>query len=308
MPKLSIVVPVYFNEANLPDTVPQLLALQARLPGYELELVFVEDGSRDRSLEILLDFHKREPERVRVVKLTRNFGSMAAIQAGFRQVTGHCIGVIAADLQDPPELFVEMVRHWERGIKTVLAVREDREETVTTRWFAAAYYALMRRFAIPDYPKGGFDFLLVDRQVVEEVNRIAEKNTNVVSLIFWLGYPAMLIPYVRRRRAKGHSRWTLTKKIKLVIDSFVAFSYVPIRFVSLMGLVFAASAFVYGGIVFYAWWASNIEVKGWTALMILLTFTAGVEMAMLGLLGEYLWRTLDEVRKRPTYVIDRIYG
>ncbi len=306
MKTFSIVVPVYFNEPNLPDTIPELLALGEQLPEYRLELVFVDDGSRDRSLEILRDYAARHPNTVKVVKLTRNFGSMAAIQAGFAQASGDCIGVIAADLQDPPELFVKMLRHWEAGIKAVFAVRSDREESIWQKFFSNSYYALIRRFALPNYPPGGFDFMLIDRQVAEELNKIGEKNTNIMSLTFWLGFPNVMIPYVRRRREKGSSRWTLAKKIKLFIDSFVAFSYAPIRFLSLLGLLFAGIAFAYAGIVFYSWLTHGIRIEGFSALMIFMAFTAGIQMTMLGLLGEYLWRALDESRKRPFYVIDEV--
>jgi glycosyltransferase involved in cell wall biosynthesis len=176
---ISIVVPVYFNELNLPDTIPQLLALAEGLPGYILELIFVDDGSQDRSLEILLDARKQFPQQVKVVKLTRNFGAMAALQAGLTAAHGDCVGVIAADLQDPPELFLEMVRHWENGIKVVFAVRSDRKESFIQKVFSNTYYALIRQFAISGYPPGGSDFFLIDRQIVEEVNKIREKNTNL---------------------------------------------------------------------------------------------------------------------------------
>ena len=306
MHTFSIVIPVYFNELNLPETIPQLLALEGRLPGYCLELVFVDDGSGDRSLQILQEYHQQFPDKIKVVKLTRNFGAGAAVQAGLTVATGDCVGVIAADLQDPPELFVEMISHWEKGNKAVLAVRSDREEPFLQKLFSNTYYACMRRFAIPDYPTGGFDFVLVDRQIVNEVNRIQEKNTNIMSLIFWLGYEHIQIPYVRRSRAKGSSRWTFSKKVKLFIDSFVAFSYVPIRALSVTGLMISFGAFIYGVVVFYGWFAYDEEVKGWASLMVLLAFTAGIQMAMLGVLGEYLWRTLDESRKRPNYVIDTV--
>ena len=307
MKTFSIIVPIYFNELNLPDTIPRLLALEDKLPEYRLELVFVDDGSGDRSLKVLRDFRDQYPEKLKIVKLTRNFGSMAAIQAGFTIASGDCVGVITADLQDPPELFPDMIAHWEKGIKAVFAVRSDREESFLQKFFSNTYYACMRRFAIPDYPEGGFDFLLIDRQIVDEINRINEKNTNIMSLIFWLGHGHVMLPYVRRSREKGTSRWTLSKKMKLFIDSFVAFSYIPIRALSVLGLAVAASAFIYGGIILYAWSISRIEVKGWTPLMILLAFTAGTQMTMLGVLGEYLWRTLDETRKRPGYVIDEIF-
>jgi dolichol-phosphate mannosyltransferase len=306
-PVFSIIVPVYFNELNIPDTVPQLLSLQESLPGYSLELVFVDDGSRDHSLATLRDFQQRFPSTIRVVKLTRNFGSMAAIQAGLTVARGDCVGMIAADLQDPPELFLEMLKHWERGIKAVFAVRADREESRMQTFFSNSYYALMRTFALPDYPSGGFDFFLIDRQVVEQISTIREKNTNVMSLVFWLGFEPVAIPYVRRARQKGKSRWTVSKKLKLFIDSFVAFSYAPIRFLSAFGLLIAFSAFLYAAYVVYLWLGRGIPVKGYAPIVILLALTSGIQMTMLGVLGEYLWRTLDESRRRPAFVIDEVY-
>lgn len=302
----SIVVPVYFNEQNLPDTIPRLLALQSSCPDCRLELVFVDDGSGDRSLNVLREWQQRYPDAITVVSLTRNFGSMAAIQAGLTVATGDCVGMIAADLQDPPELFVEMLDHWRRGAKAVFAVRRDREDPAVQRLLAGWYYALIRRFALPDYPRGGFDFFLIDRDVVRHVNRIAEKNTNLMSLIFWLGYRPVRLEYTRRRREKGESRWTLAKKIKLVIDSFVAFSYVPIRALSSGGLVVAVSAFAYAIYIVAAWALRGIPVKGYAPIVILIALTAGVQMMMLGVLGEYLWRVLDETRRRPPFVIDQV--
>ena len=304
---LSVVVPVYYNGLNLPTTVPQLLALEDRMDGTALELVFVDDGSGDDSLEVLLRFQRAHPDRVRVVKLTRNFGSMAAIQAGLTVARGDCVGMISADLQDPPELFLQMLDHWRRGVKAVFAVRVGREEPLSQRFFSGAYYALIRKFALAGYPSGGFDFFLIDRQVVADVSAIREKNTNLMSLIFWLGYQPVMIPYNRRVREVGASRWTLSKKIKLFIDSFVAFSYVPIRFLSAIGLIVATTAFMYGTFVFFAWLVNGIPVRGFAPILIVLAFTAGIQMTMLGVLGEYLWRTLDETRRRPGYVIDDVF-
>lgn len=303
----SIVIPVYYNEQNLPETIPALLRLRESLPGYALELIFVDDGSGDRSLEVLHSFRDQFPEQIRVVKLTRNFGSMAAILAGMSVAKGACVGMITADLQDPPELFVEMVAHWEKGFKAVLAVREDREESLGQKLYAGIYYRLLDRFALPGYPKGGFDFFLVDRQVADEVVRINEKNTNLMSLIYWMGFECKSIQYVRRERKYGVSRWTLAKKIKLFIDSFVAFSYLPIRFLSAIGILIASGSFVYGAVILAAWLKGGIEVKGYTPIMVLLTLTAGIQMTMLGILGEYLWRALDETRRRPQFIIDRTY-
>jgi dolichol-phosphate mannosyltransferase len=304
----SIIIPVYYNELNLPDTIPQLLDLLKRIRDYRLELVFVNDGSGDHSIDILLAFQSKEPETIKVVNLTRNFGSMAAIQAGLTVATGDCVGMIAADLQDPPELFLEMLRYWEKGSKAVFAVRQDREDTFFQKWFSNSYYSLIRKFAVQGYPSGGFDFFLIDRQVVEEINRIQEKNTNLMTLIFWLGFQPIQIPYVRRQRMKGKSRWTLSKKIKLFIDTFVAFSYYPIRALSLIGLFVAIGSFLYGIFVLFYWLFFGIPVQGYVPIMLVITFTAGIQMTMLGILGEYLWRTLDEVRRRPPFVIDEVYS
>jgi len=307
MKTISIIIPVYYNELNLPETIPMLLGLAASLPAYHLELVFVDDGSEDRSLDILLDFQARYPETIKIIKLTRNFGSMSAIQAGFTSAAGDCVGMISADLQDPPELFLEMISYWEKGSKAVFAVRQDREEPFLQKKLSSIYYSLVRNFAVKGYPDGGFDFFLVDRQIVTELNRIQEKNTNLMTLIFWLGFRPVMIPYIRRQRIKGKSRWTLSKKIKLFVDTFIGFSFVPIRTLSVIGFLVAISSFLYGAFIFLYWVFYGIAVKGWVPTMLIMTFTTGTQMAMLGFLGEYLWRTLDEVRRRPPFVIDRIY-
>lgn len=307
MKSFSIVVPVYYNELNLPETVPQLLSLAGDLSGYRLELIFVDDGSKDYSLTILLDFRSKHPDIIKVVKLTRNFGSMSAIQAGFTVATGDCIGMISADLQDPPELFVQMLDHWEKGTKAIFAVRQDREEPFFSKFLSNTYYSLIRNLAMPDYPNGGFDFFLIDRQIINELNRICEKNTNIMTLIYWLGFKPIMIPYIRRNRKKGKSRWTLAKKIKLFVDTFVAFSYFPIRALSVMGFLVATSSFLYGMFILFYRLLFGIPVQGYVPIMLVMTFTSGLQMTMLGILGEYLWRTLDEVRSRPSFVIDEIY-
>jgi len=308
MKTFSIVVPVYYNELNLPDTIPCLINLKNNILDYYLELVFVDDDSGDNSLNVLRDFQNKYPDIIKIIKLTRNFGSMSAIQAGLTVAKGDCIGIITADLQDPPELFLDMIHYWENGNKVIFAIRQDRQEGILKKYFSNSYYDLIRKFAISEYPKGGFDFMLADRQVINEVNRIHEKNTNIMTLIYWLGFKPIMIPYIRRNREKGKSRWTLRKKIKLFIDTFVGFSYFPIQLISLIGFIVACAAFLYGAFIFIYWLFFGIEVQGWVPIMTILTFTSGIQMTMLGILGEYLWRTLDETRRRPPYVIDEIYS
>ncbi|MDQ0917607.1 glycosyltransferase family 2 protein [Paenibacillus sp. V4I5] len=304
--KFSIVVPVYYNELNIPNTIPRLQNLQDILPDFELEFIFVDDGSRDKSFELLLQ-HKKKDSRIKIIKLSKNFGSMSAIQAGLTIASGDCIGIIASDLQDPPELFVEMIDKWKQGKKVVMATRSDREESVSQKLFSNFYYYLMEKFALKDYPSGGFDFVLLDKQIVEELTQIHEKNTNIMSLIFWLGHDRESIPYVRQERKLGKSRWTLSKKIKLFIDSFVSFSYAPIRFMSLIGVITALMSFLYGIFVITNALFGTIELQGWSSLIAIITFLLGIIMIMLGIIGEYLWRILDESRKRPAYIIDEIF-
>ena len=304
MAKLSIIVPVYFNEDNLSHTIPCLLTLRKSVE--ELELVFVDDGSGDRSLDILTEFQQAEPETIRVVKLTRNFGSMSAIQAGLAYATGDCVGIISADLQDPPDLFIEMLSYWRSGIPAVYAVRQEREDSWSSRLFSNAFYYLFRKMAIPEYPSGGFDLFLIDRRVVDDINRIAEPHTNPLALVFWLGYPHMNIPYKRKAREQGKSRWTMSKKIKLMIDSFISFSYVPVRLVSALGVVYALGAFSYMLFLITSYLIWGTAVQGWTTIMLTLLFTSGMLFLTLGVLGEYLWRISDTVKQRPNYVVEGV--
>ncbi|MCG7407931.1 glycosyltransferase family 2 protein [Paenibacillus sp. ACRRX] len=302
----SILVPVYYNELNIPHTVPRLQNLQSLLTEYELEFVFVDDGSGDNSLQLLLE-EKEKDNRIKVVKLSKNCGSMAAIQAGLHHVEGDIVGIISADLQDPPELFADMLSRWEDGNKVVLATRQDREESFSQKAFSNTYYFFMDKLAIKGYPQGGFDFVLIDRQIVQELNQINEKNTNIMSLIYWLGHERSVVPYTREERKLGQSRWTLSKKIKLFIDSFVSFSYVPIRFMSLTGFIVAFFSFLYGMFVIINALTGVTNIQGWTSIIALITFLIGLIMIMLGLIGEYLWRILDETRKRPAFVIDEVF-
>jgi dolichol-phosphate mannosyltransferase len=305
-PKFSIIVPIYGSEENLPHTLPRLLKLAEELSTYEIELIFVDDASPDHSASLILEARQKD-SRIKLVRLSKNFGSMLAIMAGVQYSSGDCLGVIAADLQDPPELFKEMLLRWQNGDKVVLALRADREESLTQKFFAGLYYRLLAKFALTNYPRGGFDFVLFDRQVANELLSAKEKNTNLMSLIYWLGHQRSTISYVRQKRQHGRSRWTIAKKIKLVVDSFVSFSYLPIRLISVVGFLTALLSFTYGLFVFIEAIMGKITVQGYSALMTVITFLLGLIMVMLGIIGEYLWRVLDEVRSRPAYVVDQVY-
>jgi dolichol-phosphate mannosyltransferase len=304
----SIIVPVYQNEANLKNTIPALLNIQEKLPDYNMELIFVDDGSTDDSYNILVKNHRLHEEKIKVIKFTKNFGQIAAIQAGLKIATGDCAGIISADLQDPPELFVEMIKKWESGVKFVIAEREKREENFRQTLISSLYWRMIRRYAIKNYPIGGFDFCLIDRQIVSDVNRINEKNTHTFALIFSLGYPYEVMYYTRKKRTRGKSQWTLPKKMKLFIDMFVGFSYFPIRAISFTGLMIAVLGFAIALIVAIDRIIFGNPYTGWTTIVVLISFLGGLNLLTLGIIGEYLWRILDEVRERPYYVIEKILG
>nr|VFJ64688.1 MAG: dolichol-phosphate mannosyltransferase [Candidatus Kentron sp. FW] len=303
---ISIVVPVYQNETNLEETILTFIHLRKKLPNYDLELVFVDDGSTDRSYQILEDFRKLHPETIRIVKLVRNFGQIPALQAGLKVARGDCVAMISADLQDPPELIIDMVAHWERGIKLVIAERKGRKDSFLRDFISTLYWGLVRKLAIRNYPSGGFDYCLVDREIINVVNQIDEKNTHIFVLIFSLGYSYHTLTYQRKRRTKGKSQWTLSKKINLSIDILVNFSYLPLRIISYLGLIVSLLSFVYIIYVFFFWAIKGNPYQGWTTMTMLIGFLGGLILLTLGIIGEYLWRILDAVRRRPNFLIEKI--
>ena len=307
MSLFSIVVPVYHNAHSLPDLLLEMQAVAARNPDDDFEFIFVDDGSGDDSFAVLNRLAQSEP-RMRVVKLSRNFGSNPAIMAGLAQVQGDAVAVIAADLQDPPALIHDMLELWRGGRKVVIAARREREDPFLSVLLADAFYKLFRRYAIKTMPERGFDFFLIDRQVRALINGIQESNAYLMGLILWLGFDPYVLYYDRQTRTEkyGQSMWSFTKKIKYFVDSFVAFSYFPIRLASGLGILFSLLGLAYAIWVAFARLALGIEVEGWASLMIVVLIAAGVQMLILGIIGEYLWRSLDETRRRPRFIIEKI--
>jgi dolichol-phosphate mannosyltransferase len=304
MPKLSIVVAAYNEEGNLPLLYQRVCALDWAGLGLDVEFVFVDDHSRDQTPAVLRGLAAKDP-RVKVLRFAKNFGSHKAFTAGLEHATGDAAVILAADLQDPPETIPQLVEKWRGGAKTVWAVRAEREGvSLADKLFARFYYGLMRRYADVQPPREGADFLLVDRCVLDQLRASPEKNTSVLLLIQWMGFPQAFIEYTKAARHSGRSSWTFSKKLKLAIDSLAGFSYAPIRVASLMGVVFGCTGFVYAMVVAARaiWWGS--PVQGWPALMCVVLITAGVQLLILGVLGEYLWRIYDESRHRPRYIVE----
>jgi dolichol-phosphate mannosyltransferase len=308
MPKISVIIPCYYNEANIPVTSEALIENEKLFPDdVEFEYVMVDDGSGDGTIPALLAFEAAYPGKVKVVKLVSNVGSYNAIVAGMEHATGDCNVVITADLQDPPSLMRKMYDYWCKGLKLVIANREERKEGVFKTFFASSFHWLMKRFALPGLPDGGFDYVLFDKMVREEIVKMKEKNTNSLFLMLWMGFDFVSIPYTREERKIGKSRWTMKKKLKLFVDSFVSFSFFPIRAITSLGFLLGLAALIYACFVVVARFSGLIDSEGWSSLMLVLLFVSSFQMISMGILGEYLWRTLDAGRNRPNYLVEKVY-
>jgi polyisoprenyl-phosphate glycosyltransferase len=305
--KLSLLIPVLNEEENVIPLIAAVDAAFVNEQDCELEFVFVDDGSRDATFQILSGLACKD-SRVKVIRLARNFGSHPALLAAFTYCTGDAAAYLAADLQDPPSVLCEMLKKWREGSPVVWGQRIKRDEPLSQKLFANLYYRLMRRYALPEFPAGGLDVCLIDRRVIDSVVSMREKNTSIFGLILWSGFPQAFVSYERAQRERGMSRWTLSKKIKLVVDSFVAFSFMPIRLVTYLGLVFSFLGFSYGVFTVVRALLGYTAVEGWASLITVVVFLSGVQLLMLGVVAEYLWRTFDESRGRPPFVVNETAG
>lgn len=304
LPSLSIVVPVFGNAATLPELLERLWRACAGLPAPGAEIVFVDDGSRDDSFAVLSAMAAADT-RIVALQLSRNFGSNAAVQAGVSHARGQAVCVIAADLQDPPELIPELVARWRAGAQVVMAARRTRDDAFLVRLPSAVFNRLFRRFVFPDFPEGGFDFVLLDRQVVDGLRRMPESHSYFFGQVFWLGFRRAVVLYDRAKRPAGRSGWTFAGRVKYFIDAFTAFSYLPVRAASFAGLVLAGLGFAYAAVVLWQRLAGNIPERGFSALMVVLLVVSGTQLLVTGIMGEYLWRALEEIRARPRFVVAR---
>jgi glycosyltransferase involved in cell wall biosynthesis len=306
MKRISFVIPVYRNERAVTLTYQQIRqVLASDLSHYGYELVFVDDGSDDGSLAELLKIRDAD-ENVRVVSFTRNFGQMPAILAGFKHATGDLVIQLSADLQDPISLVPQMVAEYERGSEVVACHREHREDGVSRRLTSRVLYGILR-LTFPQIPSGGFDYILLDRKVVDAFNGVEVRNRFFQGDILWFGYKTTFIPYTRMKRAIGRSQYTFAKRLKNSLDAILDSSYLPIRFISLVGVLTAFAGFLYAVDIVYGRLRHDIPFTGWAPIMILILVIGGVLMLMLGIIGEYVWRIYDEVRGKPNYVVRKVF-
>ena len=304
MNKLSIIIPVYYNENTLEDLYRDLKEkVLNKLPEYEI--VFVNDGSGDNSWNIIKNLCK-EDNNIVAVNLSKNFGEHSAILAGLSVCTGDCAVTKQADLQEDSSLIFEMYENWQNGCKVVLAARKTRKDDLFTVFFANVYYSLVRKFINPKMPVGGCDCFLIDRQVIKTILSLNETNSSLILQVLWVGYSLKTVYFDRQSRTKGKGRWTFEKKIKLFFDSFIGFSYVPIRIMWITGMLFCVLSFLFGLsiLIRFLEHQNALLLDNFILFIVLISF--GLVLWGLGTLGEFIFRIFDSVKKRPAFIIEEI--
>ncbi|MEO1287169.1 MAG: glycosyltransferase family 2 protein [Chloroflexota bacterium] len=303
MTLLSIIIPVYNEEESLPHLRQRLNSLLDSL-NIDAEVWLVDDHSTDKSLAMLRAISD-EDERYNYIRLASNSGSHVAILAGLRQARGDCATMIAADLQDPPELIPELLVHWENGYKVVWGVRAAREGISKREiFFANLFYRLLNQFSSVKLPPTGADYSLLDRIVIDALLQSVSASPSLALEIARLGFRQIEIPYTKEERKYGVSKWNLRKKLNAFADAFVTTSYMPLRLMSYTGLFFSTIGFIYAVAIVLLRFANIVGIAGWAGLMVVVLVFGGIQMMMLGIIGEYLWRTLEQARNRPLYFIE----
>ena len=304
MSKISIVIPVYYNSDTLRDLYDDLKNKVLGIIG-EYEIVFVDDGSGDESWKIMNEI-RLEDSNVKCVKLSRNFGEHAAIFAGLSVCTGDCAVTKQADLQEDSALILQMYESWKKGNEIVLAARRSRKDNPIYVLFAGLYYKMIRKMVNKNMPDGGCDCYLVGRKAINELIKLNEKNSSLTLQVMWLGFQTDIIYFDRLEREKGKGRWTMAKKVKLVMDSILSFSYAPLRMMMYAGFLFDIFSLILFISVLVEYFTVGTTMAGWSSLMCVVLLGFGMIMTMIGIIGEYIWRALDASRNRPPFIIDTI--
>ena len=302
---LSLIVPVYRNEGSIPDLLDVVESIHEDTHD-GLEVVFVIDGSPDRSHELLRETLPLRPFRSRLVLLSRNFGSFAAIRAGLERGEGDRYAVMAADLQEPPELVLQMDEVLRNdGVDVVMGVREGRSDPLSTRLTAQAFWTTYRRLIIPDMPPGGVDVFACTRAFRDQLLRLDERHSSLIAQLFWLGYRRSFVGYVRAERKHGRSAWTFRKKVGYLSDSVFSFTDLPIKLLTWVGGLFAVVLGIYGLGVAVLRLLGLIDVPGFTMLIVLVAFLGALNIFALGVVGTYAWRAYENTKARPIHVVQQ---
>jgi dolichol-phosphate mannosyltransferase len=300
---VSIVIPALNEVDNVPAVLERMVELGSTFPAYDFELVLVDDGSSDGTAErTIADAPLELP--VTVVQLSRSFGSHQAITAGLRRTTGECAIVLGADIQEPPELIADFLSNWEQGSDVVWGVRRTRVRSWRSELPSKVFSYLFTRYAdLADYPPEGPSGMLIDRAVLDELNRLEESNRNVMALVAWLGFHQTRVLYDQLPRQHGESRWTRRKMVKLAVDSLVQFSSMPLRACTFSGLAVAAMGLVYATILVVRSLLGVTTPSGWPTILVVVLVLGGIQLTVIGVMGEYVWRAVEETRRRPLYVV-----
>ena len=305
--EISIIVPCYNEEQGLEILFERLLRILDRL-SLSYEVICVDDGSRDQTLEYLIDYHNRYPE-IKVISLSRNFGKDIALTAGLENAQGKAIIPIDADLQDPPELIEQLVAKWREGYDVVSGKRRSRQgESWVKKTTANAFYRIISRISSVPIPRDTGDFRLLDRRVVEAIKTMPERTRFMKGLFAWVGFKQTYVLYDRPNRIQGTTKWNYWKLWNFALDGITSFSLVPLKVWSYLGVVLSLLAFTYGSFLIIRTIILGIDVPGYASLMETILFIGGVQLITLGILGEYLGRIYEETKQRPLYLIRERYG
>lgn len=301
-PTYSILIPVYNEEPVLPSLFPRLDALVATLDA-PCEVLLIDDGSRDRSAELIRAALPTRPW-LRLLRFARNFGHQAALTAGYDHALGKAVVCLDADLQDPPEVILEMAKRWREGFEVVYGVRTKREgETLFKKLTAWAYYRTMRSLAKVDLPVDAGDFRLMDRKAVDALKQVRERSRYLRGLVAWIGFRQCAVPYDRAERFAGETKYPLRKMLRLAFDGILSFSSVPLRLALILGFAVSVLSIFAGLAAVVVKLGGWYTVDGWTSLAVLVSFLGGVQLTVMGIIGEYISRIYDEVKARPLYLV-----
>jgi glycosyltransferase involved in cell wall biosynthesis len=306
-PTYTIVVPVYNEEETVPELVRRLTELLDQLDGPG-EVIFVDDGSRDRSFAMLEEAAVGD-ERLKIVRLSRNFGHQLAITAGMDFAAGEAVIVMDADLQDPPEVVLEMARRWREGNDVVYAVRQAREgETRFKEYTAAAFYRIFQRLSTLDTPVDVGDFRLVSRNALEAFRAMRESNRYVRGMFSWIGFRQVAVPYRRAARHAGRTKYPFRKMLKFAADGIISFSDAPLRLALKIGFLVSVASFLFGIAALISRFAGLYSVSGLASLSVVVAFIGGIQLVVLGVIGQYIARIHEEVKDRPLYIARELRG
>lgn len=306
MKKISLVIPMYFEEEVVNECYNRTKNVLNKLSSYEHEIIFINDGSKDKTLELLEKIAKND-NNVKVLSFSRNFGHQAAVTAGLKFTTGDAAVIMDADMQDPPEVIEKMIELWEQGNEVIYAKRKIREgETKFKLFTAKMFYKMLNSLSDTEIPKDTGDFRLADRKVINVINQLPEHNKFLRGLFSWVGFKQIPLEYERKERSAGKTKYPLHKMVKLALDGITSFSTKPLKILGVLGIFSVLISFI---ILIYALisFAFNLNhlTPGWTSLMVTMTFLGGVQLLSIWLISEYIGRIYDESKGRPEYIIDK---